>query len=422
MPSNLQEFGTNSSTIISNNESISSIPSYLTKSKQVFNRDIAAWKFNSDASNVDSVILALGSGHVLTSDNVSYSISLYSSFVLGKTGFNNRWDISYQTTENFLVSYFDGNSYFKRLTIDYSTGNAKVRNIDVRNGNNPKCNAYHQIAFGISAEASFEDYSMYRHNLRSSHTGISQLNSENAIDLYLWDLSNDTPDELGSRHVMRWNALGNEELISGFRIDGGVNFVINNDTDKASERTNFAIPGKGVIYYNNYTNTYRFSVNNGLFSDFGSGGGGSVSQPNTQVVYGTGTSVGSASSFTYNGSSISVPSARYGITHATVASMGGTFTLLQTSGYWVMPTGAKQMVIALPSTPIDGTMYCIFMATPSSSPIGGGQVTSISGNGKLIFNSNTSGGTPIGTISPDYATILVYDIGSDIWYAYKAIT
>ena len=271
MPSNLNTFGTTKSTIIPNNESISSIPSYLTKNKQVFNKDIEAWKFNSDASNVDSVILAIGSGHLLASNNASYVIGLYSSFVLGRTGYNNRWDLNYQDNENFLVNYFDGNTYFKRFTIDYSNGNTKIRNVDLRNGNNPKCSAYYQLAFGISPESSFEDYSQYRHNFRTSHTGISQLNSENAIDLYLWDVNSDTPDEIGSKHVVRWNAIGNEELISGFRIDGGVNFPIVTSGDKTNEQTNFAIPGKGVIYYNTSTNTYRYSQNGGLFNDFGGG-------------------------------------------------------------------------------------------------------------------------------------------------------
>lgn len=415
MPSNLQEFGTNPSTIINGNNSISKISTYLLKNKETFNKDIAAWKYNSDASNVDSVILAVGSGRLITSDNSSYKIGLYSSFVLGRTGYNNRWDIGYQDSENYLLSYFDGNSFFKRLTIDHYNGNVKVRNLDLRNGNNPNCDAFHQIAFGISGEASFEDYSKYRHNFRTSHTGLAQLNGNNAIDLYLWDASADTPDELGTKHVMRWSALGNEELISGFRIDGGVNFPINNDTDKTNEKNNFAIPGKGVIYYNTYTNTYRFSVNNGLFSDFGTGGGGSVTQPNTQIVYGTGTGVTSASNFTYNGTSMAVPNARLEFTRAT-AVMGGTYTLSNTSGYWVLPQGRTQMSIALPASPPDKLMFCIFCATPD------GQVTSILGNGKLIFNSSSSGGTPSSSIFPDLATIVVYDLTSDTWYAYRANT
>lgn len=266
MASNLSEFGNVVSS--TNNNIIGSIPSYLRKQKETFNKDIAAWEYNSKSSNVDAIIMAIGTGSVL-SDNVSYKLSVFSSFVLGRGGYNNRWQLNYESNDNLLITYFDGDSYFKRLTIDYSTGLNKVRNVDMRNGNSPNCNAYHQIGFGYSPEASFEDYSNYRHNIRSSHSGDANFNGENALDLYIWDATNDTPSELGSRHVLRWNAQGNEELISGFRIDGGVSFDINSSDRKELEKTNFAVPGKGVLYYNKSSNTYRYSTNGGLFNDLG---------------------------------------------------------------------------------------------------------------------------------------------------------
>lgn len=308
MPSNLQEFGNTPNTAINKSESISSIPSYLRKNKQVFNADIANYEYNSDASNVDSVILAMGEGHLLNSSNVSYKLGVYSSFVLGRKGYNNRWDASYQDSENFLLSYFDGSSYFKRLTIDYVTGNLKTRTIDLRGGNTPNCNAYSQLAFGASGESSFEDYSQYRHNFRTSHTAIADLNNENAIDIYLWDANNDTPDELGSRHVLRLNALGNEELISGFRIDGGLAVPVTTTQNKNDERDNYAIPGKGVLYYNTISNTFRFSQNGGLFKEIGDASASPiVNIPATQIAIGNGaTGLTSSSALTFSGGNLNV--------------------------------------------------------------------------------------------------------------------
>ena len=353
----------------------------------MFNRDIAAWKFNADASNVDSVILAIGSGHILTSSNVSYSIGLYSSFVLGRTGYNNRWDISYQNNENFLVSYFDGNTYFKRFTVDYSTGNAKVRNVDIRNGNNPNCNAYYQLAFGVSAESAYEDYSQYRHNLRTSHSGIAQLNSENAVDLYLWDINNDTPDEIGSKHVVRWNAIGNEELISGFRIDGGVSFTVVTPTDKTNEQTNFAIPGKGVIYYNKSTNTYRYSVNGGLFNDLNTSG---VSQPLHQIVVGTGSGLTSYSTFTTDGANVTA----YGLISGSglaasslsaggmVKSTSGTLDLAVAGTDYVSPSGlTTTLATYVTNTGLTTALAALGIAQPNNQIV--------VGNGSGITSYNT---------------------------------
>ena len=255
-------------------KSIDSIPEYLRRYKEDASKEIAKWDLNSQTSNVNSTLLAIGNGSPInTGSSVSYNS--FSSLVLGKYNYENRWQLGYLSDDNLVASYFDGNTYFKRFSIDYKTGVIKARNSDLRNGNVINCNSQYQLSFGYSKDASFEDYSLYRHNFRTTHSNVLASNSENAVDLYLWDRNNDLPESIGSRHVVRWNALGNEELVSGFRIDGGVNYDLSIDTTGVDEQNKFAIAGKGVIYYNNKSNQYRYSENGNKFKPFGSGSGSS---------------------------------------------------------------------------------------------------------------------------------------------------
>ncbi|MCK9429195.1 MAG: hypothetical protein M0R17_04265 [Candidatus Omnitrophica bacterium] len=273
MPSNLNNFGTVNATVISSNV-IDSVPTYLKQFNEDSSAQIAEWQLNSKVSQADALIFAIGNGTELVSSTVSNTIDIFSAYILGKYTYENHWQINYLQNENICYTYYDGNNYFKRFTIDYKTGNLGGRSITLRNGNIPNCNADFQAAFGYSNEASYADYSQYRHNIRTSHSNDINFNYENALDLYIWDKTNDLPDDIGSRHVVRWNALGNEELVSGFRIDGGLNVDISTPDSRALEQTNYAVTNKGVIYFNTSVNKYRYSENGGAFKYLGSGSGG----------------------------------------------------------------------------------------------------------------------------------------------------
>lgn len=276
MPSNIQTLNELSSVQITNN-TIEKIPNYLKKFKEDNSKEIASWINNSKSSSVTEMILASGSGVSYKSNGTNQLFESYSSFILGKTGYQNRWQLNYVKDssvrdDDFILTYFDGINHFKRFSVEATTGTIKSRSADFRNGNEINCNADYQIALGYSDTAPFNDYSIYRHNFRSSHTVNPALNVENAVDLYLWDATNDKPEAIGSRHVLRWDASGNEELVSGFRIDGGVNFDISTDTTGTIEQGKYAISGKGVLYYNKNSNQYRYSENGSIFKPLGSGG------------------------------------------------------------------------------------------------------------------------------------------------------
>ena len=270
MPSLINPVNTLSASKITS-DIISTIPSYLKKFKETSSTQIADWLSNSNTSAVDALILALGSGQSLLSLGVSNPLEIFSAVILGKTSYQNRWQMNYMSSEDLCISYFDGTNHFKRLSVAFDSGTIKSQSADFRNGNTPSCGANYQLAFGYSQESTYKDYSLYRHNFRTNHSNDAAFNYENSIDLYAWDLSQDAPESLGSRHVMRWNALGNEELISGFRIDGGVSFDTSTDSTGTIEQGLYAVPGKGVLYYNNKENQYRYSVNGGIFNALGGG-------------------------------------------------------------------------------------------------------------------------------------------------------
>lgn len=293
MPTNLNPFGSVKSQKITALPSSDITPNYLQQFKSAHSREIANWIKNNNVSKVDAFLLAVGDGGSKSPIGASLQRNAFSSLILGQTGYENRWQVAYSAgyansannsvvgTGNLSLTYFDGNIDFKRLTIDYANGNVKARNLDLRNGNIANCSKFHQIALGYSSESAFEDYSLYRHNIRTSHSNLVTSNSDNAIDFYVWDVTIDTPQQIGSRHAFRLNALGNEELISGFRIDGGVAYTAPTETVAGTdEKTKYAIAGKGVIYYNSVTKKYRFSEDGGFFKDFGSGGGTSIGQWN----------------------------------------------------------------------------------------------------------------------------------------------
>lgn len=276
MPSNLNLFGSVNSEQYNSTPTLGSTPSWLKKYKEQSSKEIAEWLLNNKTSTIDALIVAMGDGSAKVAYGESTSLDVYSAILLGKNSHNNRWQFNFSTNENMIIAYFDGNTFFKRLSINYESGALSGRCMSLRNGNTPSCGAYYQLAFGYSNEAAYEDYSLYRHNIRTSHSNDSDFNYENALDLYLWDKTNDTPSELGSRHVVRWNALGNEELIEGFRIDGGVDVDISTSTAITNETTNYAVSNKGVIYYNSNVGKYRYSENGGKFKYFGSGSGDSL--------------------------------------------------------------------------------------------------------------------------------------------------
>ena len=138
MPSLINPVNTLSASKITS-DIISTIPSYLKKFKETSSTQIADWLSNSNTSAVDALILALGSGQSLLSLGVSNPLEIFSAVILGKTSYQNRWQMNYMSSEDLCISYFDGTNHFKRLSVAFDSGTIKSQSADFRNGNTPSC-------------------------------------------------------------------------------------------------------------------------------------------------------------------------------------------------------------------------------------------------------------------------------------------
>lgn len=219
-----------------------------------------------------SVIFASGNG-TFYPKNTAYQGEFYSANILAREGYTNSWMTSYGIDENYNLSYYDGSTLFKSLSINPATGRGKIRSIEVRNGNLPGQAGFVQFLLGYNESASTNNVGKYRHNFRTRHSTLSK--SENAIDLYLWDYINDSENDVGSRRVFSLYGTGSVEIVSGTQIFGPLNIVIETEEELDNEQSTLAIPRKGVIYYNKSKNRFRYSENGNAFKYFGTGNGGS---------------------------------------------------------------------------------------------------------------------------------------------------
>lgn len=243
--------------------------SILKDSRAYANYEFLLSSIQNGSFKAPSVIFASGDG-TFYPKNTAYQGDFYSANILARDGYTNSWMTSYGTDENFNLSYYDGSKLFKSLSIDPSTGKGKIRSLEVRNGNLPGQAGFVQFLLGFNESASTNDNGKYRHNFRTRHSTTS--NSENAIDIFLWDYVNDSANAVGSRRVFSLYGTGSVEIVSGTQIFGPVSIAITTTEEKTIEQSTLAQTGKGVIYYNQSKNRFRYSENGGLFKYFGGGG------------------------------------------------------------------------------------------------------------------------------------------------------
>ena len=211
-----------------------------------------------------TVLIASGDG-TFGPKTSSYTFDFYSANILGRNSYNNSWIQTYEKSEKYSINYFDGETTFKRFSIENDSGKGLLRSLELRNGNIPFTNSNTQLTFGWASDSKINEISTLRHSIKTVHSSTNP--GENAIDLYIWDVAHDVPSTLGSRQIARFNGAGNFELIGGSHIDGGLYLDISTDILKLAEQTLLAVSNKGVLYYNNNSESYRFSVNGGPFND-----------------------------------------------------------------------------------------------------------------------------------------------------------
>jgi hypothetical protein len=245
--------------------------SILKDSRAYANYEFLLSSIQNGSFKAPSVIFASGDG-TFYPKNTAYQGDFYSANILARDGYTNSWMTSYGTDENFNLSYYDGSKLFKSLSIDPATGKGKIRSLEVRNGNLPGQAGFVQFLLGFNESASTNDNGKYRHNFRTRHSTTS--NSENAIDIFLWDYVNDSANAVGSRRVFSLYGTGSVEIVSGTQIFGPVSIAITTTGEKVIEQSTLAQTGKGVIYYNQSENKFRYSENGGLFKYLGGGSGG----------------------------------------------------------------------------------------------------------------------------------------------------
>lgn len=226
-------------------------------------------KLTDGSFKAPSVILASGKGDFYPK-SATYQSNFYSSMIFGRDEYLNTWQLAYSIGEAFELTYYDGTTVFKQFKIEPSNGRAKIRSVELRNGNLPGQAGYAQLIFGYNAAASINDSGYYRHNFRSRHSESN--NNENVIDIFLWDKYNDSKNALGSRRVLSLYGNGNSEIVNGSQIFGPVNISIVDEAARIIERDTLAAAGKGVIYYNQNANRFRYSENGSSFKYFGDGG------------------------------------------------------------------------------------------------------------------------------------------------------
>jgi hypothetical protein len=268
----------------------------LKDSRAYSNYEFLLSSVKSGAFKAPSIIFASGDGTFFPK-NTAFQVDFYSANVLSRDGYNNSWITRYGTDESFGLSYYDGSTLFKSFNIDPASGKAKIRSVELRNGNLPKESGLVQLLLGYNESASTNETGNYRHNFRTRHSPTD--NSENAIDVFLWDKNNDSIGAVGSRRVLSLYGTGSLEIVCGTEIFGPVLISIETPSDKTAEQNLLAQDGKGVIYYNESKNRFRYSENGGPFKYFGSGAGSSV----------VSTTLGACAPFNGLGGSISAPNA-----------------------------------------------------------------------------------------------------------------
>lgn len=262
---------------------------------------------SSNNTSAPTFILAMGDGSSNIPKQSSYEFDFYSASILGRTGYNNAWINNYQKSEKYTISYFDGITVFKRFSIENESGKLLGRSIELRNGNIPFTSSNTQLIFGWASDSKINETSTLRHSIKTVHS--QTIASENAIDLYLWNPVNDQPSSIGSRHVARFNGIGNFEIIKGSEVMGGVAQALSStpsNEELTAEQTALAITGKGVLYYNSVLGRFRYSENGSQFYFFGNGAGSAVvNLPANQIAIGNGpTGLVSSSALTFTGGNL----------------------------------------------------------------------------------------------------------------------
>lgn len=270
---NLNEVSGVKSSPISKNILENSIGNNTLKDSRAYsNYEFLVDSIENGSFRAPSVILASGSGGFYPK-TAEYQNNFYSAHIYGRDDYLNSWQESYRTDEAFELTYYDGSTLFREFKIDPGTGRGKIKSLETRNGNLPGQAGFTQFIMGYNADASVDDVGYYRHNFRTRHSSTN--NNENAIDVFLWDSTKDSKTALGSRRVISLYSNGNFELVSGTSIFGPVNIAISTTAEKTTEKNSLAVAGKGVIYYNESKNRFRYSENGKDFKYFGSGSGGS---------------------------------------------------------------------------------------------------------------------------------------------------
>lgn len=247
----------------------------LKDSRAYSNYEFLLSTIKSGTFKAPSIIFASGDGTFFPKAT-AYQVDFYSANVLARDGYTNSWITTYGKNESYNLSYYDGSTLFKSLSVDPASGKAKVRSLEVRNGNLPTEAGFVQFLLGYNESASTNEDGKYRHNFRTRHS--TEDNSENAIDIYLWDKDNDTAGAVGSKRVLSLYGTGSIEIVCGTEIFGPISIAIDTSADKLIEQDTLAQDGKGVIYFNENKNRFRYSENGGPFKYFGSGNGVSANE------------------------------------------------------------------------------------------------------------------------------------------------
>jgi hypothetical protein len=340
------------------NNVLNNTPSKILAQVNSFTNYEAVLKDLASANTVaPTFILAMGDGSSNIPKNSSYEFDFYSAYILGRTGYNNAWVQNYQKSEKYTISYFDGSTVFKRFSIENETGKLLGRSIELRNGNIPFTSANTQLVFGWASDSKINETSTLRHSFKTVHS--QTIASENAMDIYLWNPVNDQPTSMGSRHVARFNGIGNFEIIRGSEVMGGVAQALSTtptSPELVAEQTALAITGKGVLYYNSVLGRFRYSENGSQFYFLGNGSGSAVvNLPATQIAIGNGpTGLISSSGLTFTGGNLITTGTVTGagfitsgnisgntLNIATTATIGGNVTITS------LPTGLVKSVNGL---------------------------------------------------------------------------
>lgn len=317
------------------NNVLNNTPSKILAQVNSFTNYEAVLKDLASANTVaPTFILAMGDGSSNIPKNSSYEFDFYSAYILGRTGYNNAWVQNYQKSEKYAISYFDGATVFKRFSIENETGKLLGRSIELRNGNIPFTSANTQLVFGWASDSKINETSTLRHSFKTVHS--QTIASENAMDIYLWNPVNDQPASMGSRHIARFNGIGNFEIIRGSEVMGGVSQALSStptSPELVAEQTALSISNKGVLYYNSVLNRFRYSENGSQFYFFGNGAGSAVvNLPANQIAIGNGvTGLVSSAGLTFTGGNLISTGNITGANILTAGNVSGTTLTLSST-------------------------------------------------------------------------------------------